>query len=383
MTTLEERLVTLTKKIASPWKEKIHNAVAHYLIFRKVRTFKERLSFLVGDQRTEDIYETIITSFREKITFDYDVQRLWKAIVYCTKRGVTFDIGAKHFRVLEKDLRFLWDKLTLEDVAEVQELVATKILLDPISGQDMAYVTKALERHAKAIATRRLSFVAKFDPSQGLDDLAMTLLVRGLATVRCYDYMANDFGKHDLPKILNYARSAITNYAIDMIKHHTDASRARVVNTGDAVDRPCSVCPAIVPADVLKCASCGARPRTAGNSEYRMTTVSLDCETCDDDSNLHDVVRSDVDLHLSVEQSELFHVLQKKLSSKENAFVRILIGEHSDKFSEWLWVSYRRTVEAMTKEDLRSYAAMYLQEEEPVLTERVSEVLIKAAVVAA
>lgn len=338
----------------------IRREVAAFTIWREARQYKKQLKPL-----QPEMYEFMTNEVRSKLYYENTYQRLWRAMFFKVKTDCDWEASAAKFNVASQDLELCWTWLGPAGQARVKAEATASILLDPLPADVWETASVALLKHAKRIV-RKLLFTVKHDPGHTLDDKVSELLMRGMATMRNYEYLAKEVDGqlvHDVPKIINHARRGMSNYLVDRIKYHTHGSRARIVNMGTADTVQCWNCESTIQPGKDKCPQCGGyRQSLNAVQEYQATTLSLDVAVVGATaSNLHTVLASEVlPTDYASQQISFKEFLTRQLHPNELQFAQILMDNPPAEFCHYLRIGFHLEVEELSPKSLKWHAANWL-----------------------
>ncbi len=193
-------------------------------------------------------------------------RNLWRAVAYTRRYRCPLDVACARFQV---DVR-LCDRVIMlasdDALTTLFEIADSGSVLEVFTDAEEADILKRLTAFSRQTVFTKLKFLISYDTSLDAEDYIQTLLLKGMTTVWRYSHFTKTDGIRDTLKIVNYAKAAIHNTAMSLIRTNTLDSKARIKNHMEA----CGVCPACKRNDPMQCYT--------SEPHYEATVVSVDSE---------------------------------------------------------------------------------------------------------
>lgn len=328
-------------------------AIGRYVLLRNARKFNSDIYNL-----DKDVQHLFLNEVKEILNIDYVSRCIWRAVYLAIRKNFKWQKAASNYNIDVSDILFCWDPL---DAQTHKRICASardpKNILSFLNPEQLNKLITELIPFCERVAYKKLRFIEDNDHAYTADDLTQELLIQALRVIRCYEHFSNDGRTHDLKRIKNYTKAAVTNYAVNMIGRHTNPIRARVENITCACGQ---------------CASCKAgKEHKCENviQNFRPTTLRLDIPIAEDNSTLYDLLG--VMDHDSVgERDNIDNYIKYNLSPKMVTFVDIVVhGKSSLEFDIWLRENYCTSVDQLlhNQRKLAKHVMRFLKLEEAVV----------------
>jgi len=232
---------------------------------------------------------------------EYMISKFWRAI-FAYAKGTMPSVIAQKFKVDEIDIWLVIGHLNPEQLDQIKAKSEIKSYVEYPKKTDK--LVKTLQDYCNILA-RKLSFVINNDHGIDLNDIKTEILISGITAMLHADWSS------DNKYILNYAKKAMWNSTVSLIKFHTAEKRSRLKRTVE-----------------------GEKDRIA---EYSVTTYSLDYDSLDDDYTLHKSISDESD-YKDVESNAWLKKVIAGLPQGIANVVKIAAGERNEKFEQWVGI---------------------------------------------
>lgn len=333
-----------------------HRAVGEYILLRDTRKFNADVDFL-----DKEICKIFSHEVKEMITTDHLFRCIWRAVYLAIRRSMKWEDAAKKYGIDINDILFCWDPLDAKTRRKVRAAARSTQILSFLTSKQLNDLVESLVPYCRTVAYKKLRFIEDNDHAYKNDDLVSELLIQALKVIRRYEHFSTDGKTHNIAKIQNYARSAISNYAKNMINKHTNVARARVEN----ITNPCGHCASCKSGKIHKCENV--------IQDFRQTTLRLDIPMTDDNSTLYDLLGS-YDNTVE-ERNTLDNYIKPDLSPKMQTFVDIVVsGKSTPEFDYWLSENYCTSVDELfhSQRKLAKHAMRFLHLRENIVRQKLA-----------
>lgn len=324
---LRERLKPYFDTLEPHEKPQAIRAVAHLILIGDYMAYRK----LIKDFNIRG-YELFYKEVRDLVRSSFECRKIWRT-VFATLQEPDFKLAeaAEKFGADPRDISFLWKRMTKEDKRQVRDIAAKhEDGFDYLSREQLAELTKKLEKHCAKVAWLKLQFLSNNDRIFDLDDLKFELLTHAIQVVRLYEHCG------DMPKILNYAKAGVSNHAINLIQFHTSESRARIANA----TKGCGTCVFCVTDKPQKCKHAVA--------DYRSTTLSLQGLAPNSDALPQPSLRCAPAADKRVQRDSFVSFMKKDMPDSASKIIDLVVKSDPDEeFEQWLWAVHQKTVDKL------------------------------------